>query len=77
MKTKFSEIEMSTKCSVRKIRVVKPNPAGRGQMWGNCESSLEKISKPAFFPQGGRGGGLETKILWTENFVEVSISPRN
>ena len=68
----ISEIETSAKFSVHKIWVANPHPTGRGQMWGNCRNSLEKSSKLPFSPPPL--GGLKTQILWTENFVDVSIS---
>ena len=38
---------------------------------------LENSSKPPFSTPSPPRQGLETQILWTENFVDVSISPNH
>ena len=69
----FREFETSTKFSVYKIGSATSTLRARsnlGKLWKFSGKILKApFSPPPFWR------GLESKILWTEHFVDVSISP--
>ena len=62
---------MFTKLMSTKVGSPIPTSRGRNEMWGKCGNALQNSSNHPPPP-----AGLGTR-LWTESFVDISISPLN
>ena len=69
LRLKIREIELSAK-----VGSPTPTPKGAVRSCGNCLEESSKI--PPLLSPHRLPGGSRNQILWTDNFEDVSISPK-